>query len=210
MMNFINKFNSFNEAVNFFEKGKFWTVNGKKVRVVGSIPQNPKVLKFQEVDESGKPIGKVFVGNKGDVKGWKPVKTESSPSPSPTSSSSQGKEEVTSTEPTKENPEVLARYKELILTWKENQKKLGKNTSPGEGTRSRLMKQAESEVNFDETKDVDTDIKNMKSRPAVDVIDRVSSLVKSKKVKNSGNIVKYLDFVKNKIQTGMITQPSMN
>ena len=207
-MNFINKFNSFNEAVNFFEKGKFWTVNGKKVRVVGSIPQNPKVLKFQEVDESGKTIGKVFVGNKGDVKGWKSVKTESSPSP--TSSSSQGKEEVTSTEPTKENPEVLARYKELILTWKENQKKLGKNTSPGEGTRSRLMKQAESEINFDETKDVDTDIKNMKSRPAVEVIDRVSSLVKSKKVKNSGNIVKYLDFVKNKIQTGMVTQPSMN
>ena len=28
----------------------------------------------------------------------------------------------------------------------EKQKKLGKNTSPGEGTRKRIMKQAESEV----------------------------------------------------------------
>ena len=65
-----------NESVNFFEKGKFWSLNGKKVRVVGSIKQNPQVLKFQAVDDSGKPVGSEFVGKKGDVKSWKePVKS---------------------------------------------------------------------------------------------------------------------------------------
>ena len=33
-------------------------------------------------------------------------------------------------------------YKELIKNWKQEQKKSGKNTSPGQGTRNRLMKQA--------------------------------------------------------------------
>ena len=41
---------------------------------------------------------------------------------------------------------VQTRYKELILQWKEGQKKLGKNTIPGEGTRKRIFIQAESEV----------------------------------------------------------------
>ena len=41
---------------------------------------------------------------------------------------------------------VETRYKELLIQWKENQKKLGKNTSPGQGTRARLMKQAQTET----------------------------------------------------------------
>jgi len=46
------------------------------------------------------------------------------------------------------DPQV--RYKELLSEWKESQKKLGKNTSPGQGTRSRLMKQAKSELGIKE------------------------------------------------------------
>ena len=67
-MNHIDNFNLFiKEGVNFFEKGKFWTINGKKVKVVSNIPQNPQVLKIQEVDKDGNPIGGVFVGKKGDI-----------------------------------------------------------------------------------------------------------------------------------------------
>ena len=46
------------------------------------------------------------------------------------------------------DPQV--RYKELLSEWKESQKKLGKNTSPGQGTRARLMKQAKSELGIKE------------------------------------------------------------
>jgi len=42
--------------------------------------------------------------------------------------------------------DVQTRYKQLISQWKEQQKKLGKNTNPGEGTRKRIFKQAENEV----------------------------------------------------------------
>lgn len=70
-MKYLKRFNESQESVNLFEKGKFWTINGKKCKVVGSIPQNQKVLKFQEVDKTGNPLGKVFVGNKSDVKAWK-------------------------------------------------------------------------------------------------------------------------------------------
>jgi len=43
--------------------------------------------------------------------------------------------------------DVSKRYKELLNNWKENQKKSGKtNIKPGEGTRKRLLRQAESEV----------------------------------------------------------------
>lgn len=48
------------------------------------------------------------------------------------------------------DPQV--RYKELVASWKEEQKKLGKNTSPGQGTRARLMKQAKSELGIKESK----------------------------------------------------------
>jgi hypothetical protein len=41
-------------------------------------------------------------------------------------------------------------YKELITNWKQEQKKLGKNIKPGQGTRNRLMKQAK--IKFSETK----------------------------------------------------------
>ena len=46
------------------------------------------------------------------------------------------------------DPQV--RYKELLSEWKESQKKLGKNTSPGQGTRARLMKQSKSELEIKE------------------------------------------------------------
>lgn len=46
------------------------------------------------------------------------------------------------------DPQV--RYKELLSEWKESQKKLNKNTSPGQGTRARLMKQAKSELGIKE------------------------------------------------------------
>lgn len=45
------------------------------------------------------------------------------------------------------SPEVSAKYKELVLKWKEEQKNNGKNTSPGQGTRKKLLKQAKNEIN---------------------------------------------------------------
>ncbi len=100
------------------------------------------------------------------------------------------------------SPEIENRYKELISIWRETQKRLGKNTSPGEGTRNRLLKQAESEINFDETTDVDKDLNNLKRRPSYEVVDRLTSLIKSKKVKDLKNIVRYLDFTKSKMNAG--------
>lgn len=43
-------------------------------------------------------------------------------------------------------PKVEDKYKELLAKWQEEQKKLGKNTNPGEGTRARLKKEAETQV----------------------------------------------------------------
>jgi ElaB/YqjD/DUF883 family membrane-anchored ribosome-binding protein len=42
---------------------------------------------------------------------------------------------------------IKAKYKELLTKWKEEQKKNGKNTNPGEGTRKRLKKEAAELVN---------------------------------------------------------------
>jgi hypothetical protein len=206
----IINFNEFilNEAVNFFEKGKFWTVNGKKVRAVGSIPQNPQVLKFQEVDEENKPVGSPFVAKKGDVRGYKP--TENKPTEDKPEETTGEKEEVPVESGTEVNPQVQQRYKEIVQKWKEEQKRLGKNASPGEGTRKRLLKQAESEVNFDEVSDVDSDIKSLSKRPAYDAVDRLGNLIRAKKVKSPNNVLKYLDFIKGKIQTGNVSQISMN
>lgn len=220
-MNFISNFELFlNEAVDFFEKGKVWSLNGKKVKVVGSIPQNPQVLKFQELDDKGNPVGKQFVGRKGDVKGWRePIKSNTTTEQDSTTNTKPNT--TTNTEPDKEDqttkpttsdisPEVTTRYKELMTAWKENQKKLGKNTSPGEGTRTRLMKQAESEVNFDETTDVDKDLANLKRRPSYEAIDRLTSLIKAKKVRDLKNIVRYLDFTKSKMSSGDSMKLNMN
>lgn len=348
-MNHIDNFNLFiKEGVNFFEKGKFWTINGKKVKVVSNIPQNPQVLKIQEVDKDGNPIGGVFVGKKGDIKGFKEtiqpketgnfelsveekqenqksleeikktkpslnnlnghfsritafrstliselylklskyykqnkleeadsalmnilkIETELgrliSTSMNPSDKDADLWNRVHGADPFKEatenmrislckvakekygkliedklsivdseinklkvekttepesekkstgsetNTDVNNRYKELIQSWKENQKKNGKNPSPGEGTRKRLMKQAESEVNFDETTDVDADLKSLKNRPAFDAVDRISSLIKAKKIKNTNNILRYLDFTKSKIETGNVSRISPN
>jgi hypothetical protein len=41
---------------------------------------------------------------------------------------------------------VKEKYKQLILSWKKSQKAGGKNTDPGEGTRKRIMKEAEGSV----------------------------------------------------------------
>jgi hypothetical protein len=44
------------------------------------------------------------------------------------------------------NKDPQTRYKELLAEWKASQKKLGKNTTPGQGTRNRLMRQAKEGV----------------------------------------------------------------
>lgn len=44
------------------------------------------------------------------------------------------------------NKDPQTRYKELLAEWKDSQKKLGKNTTPGQGTRTRLMRQAKEGV----------------------------------------------------------------
>ena len=210
-MNFLSNFEFFlNERVDFFEKGKVWSLNGKKVKVVGSIPQNSQVLRFQEVDSDNKPVGKQFVGRKGDVKGWKQTSTELKGKSESESEEFVEKNPTSSTDTGELKPEVQARYKELLMSWKESQKKIGKNTSPGEGTRTRLMKQAESEINFDETTDVDKDLTNLKRRPTYEVVDRLTSLIKSKKVKDLKNIVRYLDFTKSKINSGDSIRLNMN
>ena len=40
------------------------------------------------------------------------------------------------------NKDPQTRYKELLAEWKVSQKNQGKNTTPGQGTRNRLMRQA--------------------------------------------------------------------
>jgi hypothetical protein len=42
--------------------------------------------------------------------------------------------------------QIQKRYKELLSDWKDSQKSLGKNIIPGEGTRKRILKQAEIEI----------------------------------------------------------------
>jgi hypothetical protein len=109
-----------------------------------------------------------------------------------------------------DNEEVKAKYKELLSSWKENQKKLGKNYSPGEGTRKRLMNQAKSELNFDETTDIDKDIQSLKKTTAYDAVERLSNLVKGQKLKKPENVLKYLDFIKSKINSALLKKPSLN
>jgi len=274
-----------NEAVNFFEKGKFWSYEGKKVKVITSIPQNKQVLKVQEVDEDGKPVGKEFVASKKrmqeytqnlfsdisekdiskkkkwaadgkkviviagapgdkekakvqevddnnkivgepfivskkDVKTWEFFQKKQGGKPTTTSKTESkpeaSKEEITKPELSGEKktdkealkstgvtePKVDAKYKELVAKWKESQKKLGKNTSPGEGTRARLMKQAQLEAGYDETK-ADADIASLKKGTAYDAVDRLTTLVKDKKVKSPDTVLKYLDFIKKKIGSGV-------
>jgi hypothetical protein len=206
------------EKVDFFEKGKFWSINGKKVRVVGSIAQNPQVLKMQEVDEAGKPVGKPFVVKKGNIKGYKPEKQAAPVNAEEEGTSSEEEGTQTQTEPveagavqqTKVDPKIVARYKELLAQWKQQQKIAGKNSVAGEGTRKRLMNLAKSEVEFDESTDVDKDIASLKKRPSYDVLDRLGNLVKAGKVKNPGNVLKYVDFLKVKMTSGDSNKMSMN
>jgi hypothetical protein len=47
------------------------------------------------------------------------------------------------------DPEVDKKYQELLAIWQAEQKKLGKNTNAGEGTRVRLKKEAEHAVKVD-------------------------------------------------------------
>jgi hypothetical protein len=205
------------EKVDFFEKGKFWSVNGKKVRAVGSIPQNPQVLKLQEVDAAGKPIGKPFVGKKGDIKGYKapaaapsPAKEEEAEQDPSAQAAAQEPAAVEAAPQQAADPKVAARYKELLAQWKAAQKAAGKNSAAGEGTRKRLMNQAASEASFDETTDVDKDLAKLKKRPSYDVADRLSGLLKSGKVKKPENVLKYVDFLKAKISSGDSTRMSLN
>jgi hypothetical protein len=209
------------EKVDFFEKGKFWSINGKKVRVVGSIPQNTQVLKVLEVDDTGKPVGKPFVVKKGNIKGYKPGKqaapvntaVEDTLATEPGEENTQTQaepEEAGVVQQTQVDPKIVARYKELLTQWKQQQKVAGKNFVAGEGTRKRLMNLAKSEVEFDESTDVDKDIASLKKRPSYDVLDRLGNLVKSGKVKNPGNVLKYVDFLKVKMTSGDSNKMSMN
>lgn len=210
------------EKVDFFEKGKLWSVNGKKVRAVGSIPQNPQVLKFQEVDDAGKPIGKPFVGKKGDVRQYKPAKPAAATAATAAAEEPAAQEPAAAQEAPQEepaavaagtqqaDPKAVARYKELLAQWKQAQKAAGKNSAAGEGTRKRLMNQAMSEVSFDETTDVDKDLAKLKKRPSYDVADRLGSLLKAGKVKKPENVLKYVDFLKVKMSAGDSTRMSMN
>jgi hypothetical protein len=47
------------------------------------------------------------------------------------------------------DPEVDKKYQELLTIWQDGQKKLGKNTNAGEGTRAKLRKEAEHAVKVD-------------------------------------------------------------
>ena len=155
----------------------------------------------QKLEEFDKEIEKLKTG-----------KTDNSKNDQSTDNKEEAsKEEVKAGSENKEsNPAVDKRYKELLTTWKENQKKLGKNETPGQGTRARLMKQAQSELNFDETKDIEVDLKKLKKTTAYDAVDRLSSLVKGQKVSKPENVLKYLDFIKSKVNSGNVAKPSLN
>ena len=199
------------EKVNFFEKGVFWKHKGKKVKVIGSIPQNDRVLRLQQVDDKGNAIGEPFVGYKGEMGRWSEQKKVQPSNPVDQKPENLDRSNVDQpTKPTKDSV-VDKRFKELMDQWKLEQKRLGKkNLSPGEGTRERLRKQSESEINFYENKDVDLDMIRYKKRSSYEVVDRLETLIKSKKVTKMDNVLKYVDFIKSKMSSGDSVRMSMN
>ena len=293
-MKYINEYEFFTEAVNFFEKGKSWSYDGKKVIVIGSIPQNKQVVKVSEVDEDGKKIGKElvvkrdklrdyvqnlfsdsgekdiskkkkweingkkvivisgapkdsdkvvvqevdtndkivgekFIVSKKEIRTWEfyqkknptksttpdsktsdqEVKTETDQSGDNKQKKSNTKSQVGTSDDVLNDPKIKAKYDELVAKFKESQKKLGKNESPGQGTLNRLKKQAALDVGYDETK-AETDIASMKRSTANDVVDRLTTLIKDKKVKSNDTVLKYLDFIKSKLNTRGVLKPSLN
>jgi len=293
-MKYIDEYEFFTEAVNFFEKGKSWSYDGKKVIVIGSIPQNKQVVKVSEVDEDGKKIGKElvvkrdklrdyvqnlfsdsgekdiskkkkweingkkvivisgapkdsdkvvvqevdtndkivgekFIVSKKEIRTWEfyqkknptkstvpdsktsdqEVKTETDQSGDNKQKKSNTKSQVGTSDDVLNDPKIKAKYDELVAKFKESQKKLGKNESPGEGTRNRLKKQAALDVGYDETK-AEADIASMKRSTANDVVDRLTTLIKDKKVKSNNTVLKYLDFIKSKLNTSGVLKPSLN
>lgn len=78
---------------------------------------------------------------------WAAVKGNASEPQSATGTlSDKEKETITKPVSTDTKSTIDSKYQELVTKWKEEQKKLGKNTNPGEGTRERLMKQAQTIV----------------------------------------------------------------
>ena len=290
-MKYINEYEFFTEAVNFFEKGKSWSYDGKKVIVIGSIQQNKQVLKVSEVDEDGKKIGKElvvkrdklrdyvqnlfsdsgekdiskkkkwevngkkvivisgapkdndkvvvqevdtndkivgekFIVSKKEIRTWEFYQKKNPAKSTIPDSKTSDQEVETKTDQSGENkqknsntksqvgnsdtdPKIKAKYDELLAKFKESQKKLGKNESPGEGTRNRLKRQAALDVGYDETK-AEADIASMKRATAYDVVDRLTTLIKDKKVKSTNTVLKYLEFINKKMSTGNVLKPSLN
>lgn len=108
---------------------------GSKSLYEYSIQNLRSVLNIIKIyDEMGKKKFYFWVAVKGNA-------TE--PQSASGSLSDKEKETITKTDA---KPTVDSKYQELVAKWKEEQKKLGKNVNPGEGTRERLMKQAEAVV----------------------------------------------------------------
>ena len=106
--------------------------------IQNNITNFEKILGKMKSDPNNKPVNTESTKSS-DTKD--PQKMKSDPNNKPVNT------ESTKSSDTKD-PQV--RYKELLSEWKESQKKLGKNTSPGQGTRARLMKQSKSELEIKE------------------------------------------------------------
>jgi hypothetical protein len=69
-----------------------------------------------------------------------------SPEEKEVAKANQAKIDAEKTTSTTKKPTVDEKYKEILAKWQEEQKKQGKNTNAGEGTRERLKKEAEAAV----------------------------------------------------------------
>lgn len=83
---------------------------------------------------------------------------------------------------------VNQKYNQLLDAWKKSQQAAGQNTNPGEGTRKRLMKQAEgTQTSLPKTGTVQTDQVSTATKITKKEIDEVINLVKTKDEEDQKN-----------------------
>lgn len=96
-------------------------------------------------------------------------------------------QKVTAEKPVGSDKEkVNQKYNQLLNSWKKAQQAAGKNTNPGEGTRKRLMSEAEASQKIDKTPQT-TGQSTDTSKITKSEVDSVYNLVKSKKEDQKDN-----------------------
>jgi len=94
---------------------------------------------------------------------------------------------------------VNQKYNQLLGSWKKAQQAAGKNTNPGEGTRKRLMSEAEASQKTDKTPQTTGQSPDV-SKISKSEVDGVYNLLKSKKdQKDNPEVIKLLNDIETKI-----------